>query len=269
MRNVEVKEISINLINVSSLNTRKDLGAGTEDTSFDDLASSIREKGLLSPITVFKRDDGTYDLIVGQRRFLACKQLGWETIPAIIRERMDDTDATILSLVENVHRADMSPIDKARAYKKIYQKYEGYDRVAKETGVSAATIRKYLTLLDLAPSIQDKLTTSEGPAGIGTLSKLAEKFKSPEEQEKVLEAIGGFKQDVQLEIIKQSDGNLDRIPKLKEEALQGAFDTYLCHGIKDCSFIPEMLREPIVQMIEISAKNDDRLPFKELVRRIG
>jgi ParB family chromosome partitioning protein len=80
------------------------------------LALSIREKGLLSPITVLKNYDGTFDLIVGQRRFLACKQLGWKTIPAIIREEMDDTDATVSSLVENVHRADMSPIDKARAY---------------------------------------------------------------------------------------------------------------------------------------------------------
>ena len=99
---MEVKDIHLNLINVSSLNTRKDLGAGTEDTSLADLALSIKEKGLLNPITVFEREDGRYDLIIGQRRFLACKQLGLETIPAIVRGSMDDTDATILSLVENV-----------------------------------------------------------------------------------------------------------------------------------------------------------------------
>jgi ParB family chromosome partitioning protein len=250
---LEVKEISINLINVSSLNTRKDLGAGTEDTSLADLALSIREKGLLSPITVLKNDDGTYDLIVGQRRFLACKQLGWKTIPAIVREKMDDTDATVLSLVENVHRADMSPIDKARAYQKIYEKYEEYDSVVRETGVSSVTIRRYIALLNLAPSIQDRLTTSEGPAGIGTLSKLAVTFRSPEEQESVLEAIGGFKQDVQLKIIKQSDGNLSNIPKLREKALQGAFDAHICHGIRECPFIPEKLRETVMRLIESSA----------------
>lgn len=252
---MEVKEIRLNLINVSSLNTRKDLGAGTEDASLADLALSIKEKGLLNPITVFNRNDGTYDLIIGQRRFLACKQLGLETIPAIVRDRTDDTDATILSLVENVHRADMSPIDKARAYQKIYQKYEDYVSVARETGVSIATIKKYMTLLDLAPSIQESLTTSDGPAGIGTLSKLAETFKSPDEQEKVLEAIGGFKQDVQLKIIKQSDGNLSQISNLKEKALQGAFNTVICHGIDDCGFIPKKLREPIRRMIE-NSKNE-------------
>ena len=208
VRCMEVKEVKMNLINISSLNTRKDLGAGTEDASLADLALSIRQNGLLNPITVLAKDDGTYDLIIGQRRFLACKQLGLQTIPAIVRERMDDTDATILSLVENVHRADMSPIDKARAYQKIYEKFGDYVVVTKETGVSITTIRKYLSLLDLAPSIQESLTTNEGPAGIGTLSKLAETFKSPDEQEKVLQAISSFKQDIQLKIIKQSDGNI-------------------------------------------------------------
>jgi ParB family chromosome partitioning protein len=265
---MEVKEISLDAINVSSLNTRKDLVAGTEDTSLDDLANSIKEKGLLTPIIVQKKDDDTYDLIVGQRRFLACKQLGWETIPAIIRDKMDDTDATILSLVENVHRADMSPIDKARAYQRIYEKYEDYDKVAGETGVSIPTIRKYLTLLNLAPSIQEKLTTSEGSAGIGALSKLAEKFSSPEEQEKVLEAIGGFKQSVQLEIIKQSEGQVESIPKLREEALEGAFDTKMCHGIEECTFIPENLKESIIELIKQSKNGNNKSTFKDLVRKL-
>lgn len=194
---MEVKEIKLDDINLSEFNTRKDLDAGTEDTNLDDLANSIKEKGLLNPIIVMKRQDGKYDLIAGQRRFLACKKLGWKTIPAIIRDKLDDTDATIISLVENVHRADMNPVDKARAYQKIYEKYKDYNRVAKETGVSISTIKKYLALLNLAPSILEKLTTAEGPAGISTLSKLAETF-SPEEQEEALEEISGFKQNIQL-----------------------------------------------------------------------
>jgi len=263
---MEVKDIKINLINVSLFNTRKDLETGTEDTSLDDLATSIKEKGLLSPITVQRKGDGTYDLIAGQRRFLACKKIGKDTISAIIREKMDDTDATIISLIENVHRADMSPMDKARAYQKIYEKYKDYDKVAKETGVSVPTIRKYMKLFNLAPSIQDKLTTSEGPAGIGALSKLAETFSSPEDQEKVLDAIGGFRQDVQLQIIKQSGGKLDNIQGLREDALEGAFDTVTCHGIEDCSFIPQNLREPIIELIKISKKKGEELTFKELVK---
>ena len=70
---MEVKDIRMDMINVSTLNTRKELGAGTEDTGLDDLANSIKEQGLLNPIIVRKKDDGNYDLIAGQRRFLACK----------------------------------------------------------------------------------------------------------------------------------------------------------------------------------------------------
>jgi len=265
---MEVKDIKINLINVSSLNTRKDLEAGTEDTSLDDLANSIKEKGLLSPITVQRKEDGTYDLIAGQRRFLACKKIGKDTISAIIREKMDDTDATIISLIENAHRADMSSMDKARAYQKIYEKYKDHDKVARETGVSVPTIKRYMKLFNLAPSIQEKLTTSEGPAGIGTLSKLAETFSSPEDQEKVLESVGGFKQSVQLEMIKQSKGDIENIPGLREEALEGAFDIVTCHGIKECNFIPESLREPIIDLIKTSKKKGKEMSFKELVKSL-
>lgn len=260
---MEVKEIELNKINVSGFNTRKDLNAGTEDASLNDLANSIKEKGLLNPIMVMEKAGGKYELIVGQRRFLACRKLGWKTIPAIIRDKLDDTDATILSLIENVHRADMSPIDKARAYRKIYKKYKDYNKVAKETGISISTIRKYLTLLNLAPSIQEKLTTAEGPAGIGTLSKLAETF-SPAEQEEALEEIDGFKQSIQLEMIKRSGGDLDKLSELKEPALGGAFDIHMCKGIDECSLIPDELKKPLKEAIKRSKSKDKTASFKEL-----
>jgi len=263
---MEVKEIRLADINLSDFNTRKDLEAGTEDSSLEDLANSIKEQGLLNPIIVMRRSDGKYDLIVGQRRFLACKKLGWDKIPAIIRDKMDDTDATIISLIENIHRADMNPIDKARAYKKIYERYKDYDKVSGETGVSISTIKRYISLLNLAPSIQGKLTTSEGPAGIGALSKIAETFSSPKDQEEVLAKIGGFKQSVQLEIIKRSDGDLRKIDKLKDEALEGAFDARMCHGIDDCNFIPERLKEPIKEVIKKSESEKNDRSLKEIVK---
>lgn len=265
---MEVKEIELAKIGLSDFNTRKDLESGTEDSSLDDLANSIKEKGLLNPIIVMKKEDGAYDLIAGQRRFLACKKLGWLNISAIIRDKMDDADATVLSLIENVHRADMNPIDKAKAYKKIYEKYQDYNKVAKETGMGIPTIKRYMKLLNLAPSIQEKLTTSEGPAGIGTLSRLADTFTSPEEQEKVLEEIGGFKQKIQEEIIKRSEGNIEEVHDLKEQALDGAFDTSICHGLDDCSFIPEELKGPLNEAIKKIKGGDKEVSFKELVKSL-
>jgi ParB family chromosome partitioning protein len=261
---MEVKNIEISAIELSEFNTRKDLGAGTEDTGLEDLANSIKEKGLLNPVTVRKKHGGIYSLIAGQRRFLACQNLGWKTIPAIVRDITDDTDATIISLIENVHRADMNPIDKARAYKKIYEKYKDYNKVVKETGVSVQTVKKYLSLLNLAPSIQEKLTTAEGPAGIATLSKIAETFK-PEEQEVVLERIGGFKQSIQLEMLKRSGGDVGKLEYLREQALEGAFETRLCKGLDDCSYIPEELNKSVKDMVK-RFEEGNRQSFKRGVK---
>ncbi len=250
------KEIALTSIRVSDSNVRKDLESGTEDADLDDLVSSIREHGLLNPVIVVEGSDGSYDLIAGQRRFLACKKIGMSTISAIVKYHLDDADRTIISLVENVHRADLSPMDKARAYQSIYSRYEDFERVAREAGVSTSTVRKYLDLLNLAPSIQEKLSTSDGPAGIGTLSKLAKIFPA-EEQESVLDKIGGFKQQIQGEILNRSGGDRNKIQELKEQALEGAFDTKTCHdGL--CFDLPEEWKLRLREMLAEEIRPDMR-----------
>jgi len=264
---MEIKDIQLSGIRVSDLNTRKDLGAGTEDSSLDDLANSISEKGLLSPITVRRKEDDTYDLIVGQRRFLACQKLGWKTMPAIIRDITDDMDGTIISLIENVHRADMNPIDKARAYNTIYEKYENYDKVASETGVSVATVRRYLKLINLAPSIQDRLSTADGPAGVAALSKIADTF-AVDQQEAVLDKIGEFKQQTQLEIIKRSGGDFSKLEGLRHQALEGDFDVHFCKGIDECVFMPRELRELVKSAVKAFEENGNAESFRDIVRKL-
>ena len=245
---MKVKDIPLSNITVSDLNVRKNLEAGLEDSTLNDLAESIRENGLLNPIIVIQKE-GSYELVVGQRRFLACKKIGLKTIPAIIRDDISDIEGVTLSLIENVHRADMHPIDKARALNNLHETYGTYGRVSKESGLSIPTIKRYLTLLKLAPSIQEKLSTSEGPAGIGTLSKLAELFPSEEDQVIALEQIAGFNQKVQLEILKRSKGDLNKLEINRELALGGAFDIHICLGIKECIFIPDELRTQINELI--------------------
>jgi ParB family chromosome partitioning protein len=110
---LQVKEIPISEISIGPLNIRSDLQSGTEDSNLEDLARSIQEKGLLNPLTVLYKN-GKYEVVVGKRRFMACKSLDWKTVPAIVRTDLDDVDARILSLIENVHRADLHPLDKAR-----------------------------------------------------------------------------------------------------------------------------------------------------------
>ncbi len=182
---------------------------------------------MLSPVVVRTTLDGYYELVVGQRRFLACRQLGMDKIPATVMDDLDDTNATVISLVENVQRAEMNPMDKARAFVKILSNVGDVKRVARETGVSIPTIRKYSKLLNLAPEIQERLSTADGPTGVETLAILADTF-AVEDQVWVLAEIGGFSQGVQQEILKASDGDKDQIPELKELALDKAFDVRMC-----------------------------------------
>ena len=121
---MEVKQISIDEVDVSEFNVRKNLADGQQDSTIEDLARSIERQGLLSPITVFEKPNGRNALVAGHRRLLACRHLGWDKIEAIVRDRMTEADATAISLVENVHRADMSPTDKARAFKALRDKYD-------------------------------------------------------------------------------------------------------------------------------------------------
>src|SRR5260221_5532069 len=106
---MNVEDIPVALIDISEHNTRKNLADGEHDSTTLDLAASIARQGLLNPITVFRKPDGRFAVIAGQRRTFAVRHLGWKTVPAIIREVMDETDATAVSLTENLHRAAMNP----------------------------------------------------------------------------------------------------------------------------------------------------------------
>ena len=224
---MQTVELTVDSIRVSDFNARKDLAAGSEDAGIVDLANSIRELGVLSPVIVRKAADGLYDLIAGQRRLLACRELGLPTLPAIVRDDLTDTDSSVVSLVENVQRADMNPIDKARAYDAIRLKSGSVRGVSQATGVTEPTVRRYLALLNLASSIQDAVTTSEGTAGVGTLSKLAETF-APEDQEEALNQLRGLRQSVQLEVLKASDGDLDALPSIKTRIVERDLDLRMC-----------------------------------------
>lgn len=251
---MEVKDLPIQQITISEFNTRKDLMAGTEDSSIDDLATSIKEKGLLNPIMVRSSPTGTYELIAGQRRLLACKKLGMTTIPALVRWQVDDADATAISLIENVHRAEMNPMDKARAFAALRDRYGGdVQRVSKETGIGGATVKKYVALLSLPEQIQARVSTAEGPARIESLAMLTRTFTDPDDMLEAYNKTAGFTQEIQKQILKASGGDVSRIDELVAQAQEGAFDTTFCRGLAGklmCEYIPEELAPSVIQMVE-------------------
>ncbi len=255
---MEHKEIPMRSLFVSEMNTRKDLDAGQEDSGIDDLAESIKKQGLLNPLIVRVANNGKYEIISGQRRYLACRRIGMQSVPCLIRDIVDDTDAVTISLVENVHRAEMSPLDKARSLKALYEKYQSYEKIARETSWSTQTIRKYIKLLDLPPGIRDKLTTKDGPVGISALARLATTFQDEEEATEVYAKISGFRGNVQEEILKKSGGDFSRIDDLVDEAVDGVFDRRSCGGSFKCEVIKEIIEGKITQT-----------EFQEIVKEVA
>jgi len=245
-----VREIPIEDLEMSEFNTRKNLTDGQYDSAIEDLAKSIEKRGLLNPITVFQEPGGRYVLVAGQRRLLACKRLGWSTIPAIVRDEMTGADATAISLVENVHRADMNPRDKAVAFKTLLERLGDFQSVSRETGVTVPTIRKYVQLLDLASELQERLAAGE-EKNTQALARLAQQIHEPDKQVRVWRKIGGFTQQVQQEIIKRLGTDLKKLDTLVDTAAEGAFGYHVVRNCPfDCPTIPGPLKEQVAILIK-------------------
>jgi ParB family chromosome partitioning protein len=133
-----------------------------------ELATSIEEHGILQPliITHGKLSD-QYELIAGERRLLAAKQAGLKTVPVILRDSSEQ-ERLELALIENVQRADLSPLETAKAYRQLSDEFNlSHGEIAKRVGKSRVTITNTMRLLNLPPSVQDALAKgkiSEGHA---------------------------------------------------------------------------------------------------------
>ena len=150
--------IDINLIKPSRIGLRKDLG------DLNDLMDSIKENGLLQPITV--RICGDYfEVIAGNRRLEACKRLRWATIPCFVKD-VDDKTAFELSLIENVQRKTLNPIEEAEAFKQYVEGYGwgGITELAHRIGKSVEYVSHRLKLLELPKDVQAKISVGQLPA---------------------------------------------------------------------------------------------------------
>lgn len=129
------------------------------------LMASIQEKGIIQPVSVRKIGTDEYELISGERRFRACKELGKETIPAIIRD-VKDEDMLELALIENIQRDDLNPIEEASAYKRLQEEFGlTQDEVSKKVGKERSTVANMLRLLNLPFKIQEYV--SRGTISVG------------------------------------------------------------------------------------------------------
>ena len=127
-----------------------------DENGLRELAASIKEHGLIQPITLRHAKDGKqYEIVAGERRFRACKLLGWRTIPAIVTDLLKDEDASAITLAENIARKSLDPIDEACAYQSRIECFGwSIEDLGKYAGTSTIHIQFRLKLLKLIPEIQ-------------------------------------------------------------------------------------------------------------------
>ncbi|KKT36993.1 MAG: ParB-like protein partition protein [Candidatus Gottesmanbacteria bacterium GW2011_GWB1_44_11c] len=152
--------------------------------SLAELASSIREHGIIEPLVVAKTPAG-YQIIAGERRWRAAKQAGLTTVPVIIRETTAK-GMLEMALVENVQREDLNPIERAQAFQRLVEEFGLYvGEIAKRIGKSESYVSNTMRLLGLPDAIKDGLISgaiSEGHAraiaGLGDIRLMVEAYKT-------------------------------------------------------------------------------------------
>ena len=152
-----IGEIDINRIAPNPNQPRRDFS----DSAIDELADSIRELGIVQPITLRNMGDGTYQIIAGERRWRAAKRAGLESVPAYIRTA-DDEKTMQMALVENIQREDLNPIEIALAYQGLIERYGlKQEELSEKVGKKRATVANYLRLLKLPAQVQMALKNKE------------------------------------------------------------------------------------------------------------
>ncbi len=157
--------IEVEKIKSNPLQPRRDFN----EESLRELAMSIREFGVLQPLIVSKIEKETetgtqveYQLVAGERRLMAAKMLGWERVPAIVKKLSQKSEQLEMAVVENLQRADLNPIETARAYAKLQDEFRLTQReIGSRLGKSRETIANTLRLLSLPTEIQDALTKNQ------------------------------------------------------------------------------------------------------------
>ncbi|MCD8260846.1 MAG: ParB/RepB/Spo0J family partition protein [Bacteroides sp.] len=145
-----ISEIELSKISVNANQPRREF----DETALQELADSIREIGIIQPVTLRKISDDAYQIIAGERRYRASRLAGLHSIPAYIRTA-DDENVMEMALIENIQREDLNSIEIALAYQHLIEQYNlTQERLSERVGKKRATIANYLRLLKLPAPIQ-------------------------------------------------------------------------------------------------------------------
>jgi ParB family chromosome partitioning protein len=151
------REIPVEQIDPNPFQTRSHV----DQSQLAELAASITANGVVQPILVRPQASGRFQLIAGERRWRASQLAGKQTIPAILRQ-VSDEQAMEITIVENLQRADLNPMEQARAFERLAREFHmTQEQMAVRTGKDRATVSNFLRLLRLPASVQSRVEASE------------------------------------------------------------------------------------------------------------
>lgn len=176
-----VQRVTLEQVVPSPLQPRKEFVS----EQLTELMESIREHGIIQPLIV-RSVNGKLELIAGERRFRASRELGLKEVPVIVRQA-SDRDVLEMALIENLQREDLNPIEEARAYNRLADEFQmKQEDIAKRVGKNRATVANAMRLLDLAASVQDLVSHGKITAGH---AKVLLMLKTSEAQVKAAEEV--------------------------------------------------------------------------------
>jgi ParB family transcriptional regulator, chromosome partitioning protein len=146
----EIELLDLSALRANPFQPRREF----DEEEIKSLADSIKAQGLLQPVLVRQKENSTYEIISGERRFRALKLLGKDKIPCMVKTGLSDREIMEMAIVENIQREDLNEIEKAEAYQKLIQEYNyTHDQLARQVGKSRTAVTNTLRLLGLPQEI--------------------------------------------------------------------------------------------------------------------
>jgi ParB family chromosome partitioning protein len=156
-------EIAVDLIDPNPYQTRRQI----REESLNELTESVRTSGVVQPVVLRPSQEGRYQLVAGERRWLASRRAGRTTIPAIVRQ-ISNEQAMEITIIENLQREDLNPMEQARAFERLSRDFGmTQEQIASRTGKDRASVANFIRLLKLPAAIQDSLESGALSFGHG------------------------------------------------------------------------------------------------------
>jgi ParB family transcriptional regulator, chromosome partitioning protein len=156
-----LRHVPVELLHPNPNNPRKHFA----EEDLESLAKSLRDKGLLQPLVVRPRADGSFEIVAGERRWRASQRAGIHDVPVLIRD-LDDKETLEIALIENIQRSDLNALEEARAYRQLLEQYAyTQQQLADAIGKSRSHIANTMRLMSLPESIQKQIEDGSLTAG--------------------------------------------------------------------------------------------------------